>query len=50
MGNLLITVALLLGNAFFVGSEFALIASRRTVIEPMAAESRRARWTLSAMN
>jgi CBS domain containing-hemolysin-like protein len=50
MSNLLITVALLLGNAFFVGSEFALIASRRTVIEPMAAESKRARWTLSAMN
>jgi CBS domain containing-hemolysin-like protein len=48
--NLLITVALLLGNAFFVGSEFALIASRRTVIEPMAATSRRARLALSAMN
>jgi CBS domain containing-hemolysin-like protein len=46
----LITMALLLGNAFFVGSEFALIASRRTVIEPMAATSRRARWALSAMN
>jgi CBS domain containing-hemolysin-like protein len=50
MSNLLITVALLLGNAFFVGSEFALIASRRTMIEPMVAESKRARWTLSAMN
>ena len=41
---------LLLGNAFFVGSEFALIASRRTVIEPLAPTSRRARWALSAMN
>ena len=41
---------LLLGNAFFVGSEFALIASRRTVVEPLAATSRRARWALSAMN
>ncbi|HEU4422820.1 MAG TPA: hemolysin family protein [Pilimelia sp.] len=50
MTNLLITAALLLGNAFFVGSEFALIASRRTIIEPMAATSRRARWALSAMN
>ena len=50
MTELLVTVLLLLGNAFFVGSEFALIASRRTVIEPMAAESQRARWALSAMN
>lgn len=50
MTNLLAALALLLGNAFFVGSEFALIASRRTVIEPMAAESKRARWALSAMN
>jgi CBS domain containing-hemolysin-like protein len=48
--KLLITLVLLLGNAFFVGAEFALIASRRTVIEPMAATSRRARWALAAMN
>jgi CBS domain containing-hemolysin-like protein len=50
MTSLLVTIGLLLGNAFFVGSEFALIASRRTIIEPMAATSRRARWALSAMN
>lgn len=50
MANILITVALLLGNAFFVGAEFALIASRRTVIEPMAGRSRPAAWALSAMN
>ncbi|MEV4621636.1 CNNM domain-containing protein, partial [Asanoa sp. NPDC049573] len=50
MLNLLITVGLILGNAFFVGSEFALIASRRTAIEPMASTSRRARMALSAMN
>src|SRR5689334_10054437 len=50
MTNLLITVLLLLGNATFVGGEFALIASRRTVIEPLAASSKRARWALSAMN
>ncbi len=50
MTELLVTVVLLAGNAFFVGSEFALIASRRTVIEPLAAGSRRARWALSAMN
>ena len=50
MIELLITAGLLLGNAFFVGAEFALIASRRTIIEPMAAASRRAAWALSAMN
>jgi CBS domain containing-hemolysin-like protein len=50
MTSILITVLLLLGNAFFVGSEFALIASRRTVIEPLAATSSRARWALAAMN
>ncbi|MBC7290307.1 MAG: HlyC/CorC family transporter [Actinotalea sp.] len=47
---LLIAVALLAGNAFFVGAEFALIAARRTQIEPRAAEgSRAARLTLRAM-
>ncbi|HZN20000.1 MAG TPA: hemolysin family protein [Micromonosporaceae bacterium] len=50
MTNLLITLVLLLGNAFFVGSEFALIASRRTIIEPLAATSRRAAWALAGMN
>lgn len=53
MGDLtavLIAVALLAGNAFFVGAEFALIAARRTQIEPRAAEgSRAARLTLRAM-
>jgi CBS domain containing-hemolysin-like protein len=47
---LLVTVLLLLGNGFFVGAEFALIASRRTVIEPLTARSRRARVALRAMN
>jgi CBS domain containing-hemolysin-like protein len=50
MTELLATIALLLGNAFFVGGEFALIASRRTVVEPLAVTSRRARAALSAMN
>lgn len=48
--SLLVALALLLGNAFFVGSEFALIASRRTVIEPLTHQSRRARSALRAMN
>jgi CBS domain containing-hemolysin-like protein len=41
---------LLLGNAFFVGAEFALVAARRTQIEPKAeAGSALARTTLKAM-
>jgi CBS domain containing-hemolysin-like protein len=50
MTKLLVTIVLLLGNGLFVGGEFALIASRRTAIEPLAATSKRARWALSAMN
>jgi CBS domain containing-hemolysin-like protein len=48
----LVTAAiLLLGNAFFVGGEFALIAARRTQLEPLAeAGSRRAAAALRAMN
>src|SRR5690349_10045900 len=49
MTDLLITIVLLLGNGLFVGGEFALIASRRTALEPLAATSQRARWALSAM-
>src|SRR6266498_3954826 len=49
MTNVLVVAILLLGNAFFVAGEFALIAARRTVIEPMAATSKRARLALSAM-
>lgn len=45
-----ITVLLLLGNAFFVAAEFAVISARRAEIEPLArAGSRRARITLGAM-
>jgi CBS domain containing-hemolysin-like protein len=41
---------LLLGNAFFVAAEFALVSARRTQIEPRAEEgSRFARTTLRAM-
>ncbi len=49
-GLLLLSVLLLLGNAFFVGAEFALVSARRTQIEPRAeAGSRIARTTLRAM-
>jgi len=48
--GLLLTVALLLVNAFFVGAEFALISARRTIVEPKAlAGSRAAKITLGAM-
>jgi CBS domain containing-hemolysin-like protein len=50
MTSFLVTVLLLLGNAFFVAGEFSLIASRRTAIEPLAASSRRARSALRAMS
>ncbi len=47
---MLIGGLLLVGNAFFVGAEFALISARRTQIEPrVASGSRSARTTLRAM-
>jgi CBS domain containing-hemolysin-like protein len=47
---LVLTVVLLLGNAFFVGAEFALVSARRTKVEPRArAGSRMAKTTLRAM-
>lgn len=43
-------VVLLLGNAFFVGAEFAVISARRSSIEPKAdAGNRAAKTTLYAM-
>ncbi len=43
-------VVLLISNAFFVGSEFAVIAARRAQIEPLAQNgSRSAKVTLKAM-
>ncbi len=47
---ILVAVALLAANAFFVGAEFALVSARRTQIEPkVEAGSRAARTTLNAM-
>ncbi|HEY0903913.1 MAG TPA: hemolysin family protein [Marmoricola sp.] len=47
---LVIGVLLLLGNAFFVGAEFALVSARRTQIEPRAQQgSAMARQALRAM-
>jgi len=48
--RLALVVVLLLGNALFVGAEFALISARRTTIEPRAREgSWSARITLRGM-
>jgi CBS domain containing-hemolysin-like protein len=47
---LTVALLLLLGNAFFVATEFALVSARRSQIEPRAeAGSRFARTTLKAM-
>jgi CBS domain containing-hemolysin-like protein len=47
---ILVALLLLAGNAFFVGAEFALIAARRSQIEPRAAAgSRMAKITLKAI-
>ncbi|MEV4276852.1 hemolysin family protein [Actinoplanes xinjiangensis] len=50
MSELLFVAVLLIGNGLFVGGEFALIASRRTALEPLAETSQAARWALSAMS
>ncbi|MFL0578749.1 hemolysin family protein [Dietzia sp. 179-F 9C3 NHS] len=45
-----ILVLLLLGNGFFVASEFAMVSARRDHLEPRAAEgSLRARWSLRGL-
>jgi CBS domain containing-hemolysin-like protein len=50
MTTLLLIVALLIGNGFFVGAEFGLISARRSTIELQAKlGSRSARSTLRAM-
>lgn len=40
---------LLAASGFFVAAEFALIAARRSVVEPLAVDSARARATIKAM-
>ena len=44
-----LVVVLLAMSAFFVAAEFSLIAARRSIIEPMAVTSSRARSTIKAM-
>jgi len=40
---------LLAGNAFFVGAEFAVMSVRRSQVEPLAEDSKRARIVLDAL-
>ncbi len=48
--HILLALAFVFGNGFFVGAEFALISARRTQIEPLAQEgSHRAKATIAAM-
>lgn len=44
--HLVLALVFLLGNAFFVGAQFALITARRDQLEPLAARSSVARVTL----
>lgn len=44
--QLVFALLLVLANGFFVGAEFALVSVRRSQIEPLAAESARARQVL----
>lgn len=49
-GALWLSLFLLLGNAFFVGAEFAVMTARRARLEPLAAAgSKRARVSLDAL-
>src|SRR6185436_9167757 len=49
-GALWLSLFLLLGNAFFVGAEFAVMTARRSQLEPLAeAGSKRARISLEAL-
>ncbi len=47
--SLLIGLLLLAGNAFFVGAEFSVMSVRRSQVEPLAEQSRRARTVLYAL-
>ncbi len=44
--QLLLALMLVLANGFFVGAEFAMVSVRRSQIEPLAREARRARTVL----
>ncbi|WP_435246064.1 hemolysin family protein [Streptomyces sp. NRRL F-5630] len=47
--QLLLAAVLILANGFFVGAEFALVSVRRSQIEPLVADSARARRVLHGL-
>ena len=47
--SLLLAFALIAANGFFVGAEFAVLAARRSRLEPLLRTSRRARTALQAI-
>jgi len=47
--SLLLAFALIAANGFFVGAEFAVLAGRRSRLEPLLSTSRRARTALRAI-
>jgi CBS domain containing-hemolysin-like protein len=47
--SLLLAFALIAANGFFVGAEFAVLAARRSRLEPLLRSSRRARTALQAV-
>ncbi len=47
---LTLAVLLIFGNGFFVGVEFALLAARKTLLQPLAQDSRGARKAISAID
>jgi CBS domain containing-hemolysin-like protein len=47
--SLLLALALIAANGFFVGAEFAVLAARRSRLEPLLRTSRRARTALRAI-
>ena len=49
VGLLLLAFALIAANGFFVGAEFAVLAGRRSRLEPLQGTSRRARTALRAI-
>jgi magnesium and cobalt exporter, CNNM family len=49
VASLLLALALIAANGFFVGAEFAVLAARRSRLEPLLRTSRRARTALRAI-
>ena len=49
VASLLVAFALIAANGFFVGAEFAVLAARRSRLEPLLRASRRARTAVRSI-